>query len=105
MAQKYWLWRRAVTGYTVRDLTDERDKLATISGIATVFGSRLNDQPVARLFKYNIADELAWWVYPDPGREDRVYYRRHIEYSGPRRGQQNWSYSDNHRPTKFKGPT
>ncbi|KAI9855160.1 MAG: hypothetical protein M1813_000519 [Trichoglossum hirsutum] len=86
----YWLWRIAVTNYTMRDLSEERDRLAGISGVGTAFGLLLNDQLVAGVWRHQAAAHLAWWVRPTPK------YNREPE---PRLGP---SHS---RPTTFGAPT
>ena len=63
--EKFWLcWRTIVLDYTSRSLTYEKDKLAAISGLASVFQSKIETQYIAGMwnFRFYIEYELCWTV-------------------------------------------
>ena len=63
--EKFWLCRRIIVlDYTRRSLTYEKDKLAAIAGLASVFQSKIETQYIAGMwdFRFWIDYELCWTV-------------------------------------------
>ena len=63
--ERFWLcWRTIVLDYTSRSLTFEKDKLAAISGLASVFQSKIKTQYIAGMWnrRWYIEYELCWGV-------------------------------------------
>jgi hypothetical protein len=97
--QAYWLWRRAVTRYTMRDLTYLQDRLAAILGVGSVFGDHLNDILLAGVWERRLAEHLAWWV------GFQRLHGRHLAYAGIENNQGRGKNSANIRHKSFKAPT
>jgi hypothetical protein len=57
-----WNWHRVVLHYSGRELTNESDKEAAISGVTTLMGGKLNDTCIAGLWKKNLPLELLWCI-------------------------------------------
>ena len=94
----YWLWRRAMTQYTMRNLTYEKDRLDAISGVASTFASVLNDVLVAGIWKHHLAEHLAWWV------GSQSLSPRHLAYAGLE-DFENGLVSANSRSNSFAAPS
>jgi len=62
-------WRTIVSHYTRRAITDPRDKLPALSGIAAEFGRLSNDEYLAGLWKSSLPYSLLWHQTsrPPPG--------------------------------------
>lgn len=102
----YWLWRRAVTGFTMRDLTMQSDRLVAMQGVTAILSSHLNDEFIAGISRNRLAEHLAWWVCPEfesEGFGDDSY--RHQKYAGPPRSSRQWKYYEHTRPRYFRAPT
>lgn len=83
--QTYWLWRKVVRNYTMRDLTKKSDRIIAISGIGSMLGKLLNDELIAGIWKGRFAAHLTW----------SVKHHEHGERLPP-------SYQ---RPSSFRAPT
>lgn len=53
-------WFKLLWGYGPRTLTNATDKLPALSGIASVFGERMNDEYVAGIWKEAFIESLLW---------------------------------------------
>jgi hypothetical protein len=73
------LWYRLLWIYGQRKLSRPSDKLPAISGIASIFAKRLNDQYVAGLWRSNLIEGLSW---------QSVHSKRVREYRAP-----SWSWA------------
>lgn len=58
LAHEYW--RRIVQDYTARELTDVRDKLPAISGLAQVFQQVIQSPYIAGMWENQLARDLLW---------------------------------------------
>jgi hypothetical protein len=58
LSQAHWSWGALVLNYTRRYLSDERDKLSAISGLACHFHLTLGGCYFAGLWKYNLITYL-----------------------------------------------
>jgi len=58
-------WHRVILHYSRRELSNESDKEAAISGVMTLLGSKLNDTCIAGLWKRNLPLELLWSIGND----------------------------------------
>lgn len=81
-------WFMLVESYTERHLTNERDRLPAISGIARILAERLGWKYVAGLWSHNLEAELMWWSL-EP---DRPLAINPAKYSGP-----SWSWASANR--------
>jgi len=58
-------WYELLRAYGTRKLTFESDKLPALSGLAHLYGQKLNDQYVARLWKNSLIEGLLWQSFGD----------------------------------------
>ncbi|KAF2733934.1 hypothetical protein EJ04DRAFT_553009 [Polyplosphaeria fusca] len=58
-------WRNLVVDYSRRQLSDERDKLLALSGIATRLGRALQWTYLAGLWREDFAQSMSWEVRPN----------------------------------------
>ncbi|EMC91824.1 hypothetical protein BAUCODRAFT_52925, partial [Baudoinia panamericana UAMH 10762] len=56
------MWQVAVSAFTNCNLTVQADKLPAIAGVAKLIGKALGEEYVAGLWKYGLAEQLAWRV-------------------------------------------
>ncbi|KAL7790745.1 hypothetical protein V8C37DRAFT_383829 [Trichoderma ceciliae] len=61
------LWLEAVQQYTARDVTNAKDRLSAISGLATVSKLGMQDRYLAGLWFSNLLEGLLWEVRLRPG--------------------------------------
>ena len=86
--ERFWLsWRSIVLDYCSRSLTLEKDKLAAISGLASVIQSKVNIQYIAGMWNYrfSVNYELCWKV---SNKADGRQRYRPTEYRAP-----TWSWA------------
>jgi Heterokaryon incompatibility protein (HET) len=90
----YWAWETIVEYYTQRDLTNPADKLAAMSGLASVIVESLNLHSgayLAGLWEAHLAKGLLWHVREPPDYPDARSLglgRRYSEYLAP-----SWSWA------------
>ncbi|CAG8981774.1 hypothetical protein HYALB_00004716 [Hymenoscyphus albidus] len=58
----YWLWRRAVQNYTIRDLSRKKDRYIALLGITDQMASHLDDDCILGVWKKDPLRSLAWFV-------------------------------------------
>ena len=85
-------WESLLLCYTSRNLTRSSDKLPAISGLAKMYGERLNDKYVAGLWQNSLIDNLLWRTF---GRG----VTRTTEYRAP-----SWSWASCDGMITFNGP-
>lgn len=61
----YEPWSTIVEAYSMSGLSEERDKLIALSGIAQEAQTVLQDEYLAGLWKGNLLQGLLWHVQPD----------------------------------------
>ncbi|CAG8956743.1 hypothetical protein HYFRA_00012287, partial [Hymenoscyphus fraxineus] len=73
----YWLWRRAVENYTVRDLSRKKDRYIALLGITDQMAAHLDDDCILGVWKKDPLRSLAWFV--DSTKPQKWRLRRHFE--------------------------
>ncbi|EXJ81644.1 hypothetical protein A1O1_07709 [Capronia coronata CBS 617.96] len=78
------VWTRLVAHYSLRELTFPTDKLLAIAGVSKLFGTVMQDQSVAGLWRRHLMDSLLWYVRANTSTS------RPLEYRAP-----SWSWASN----------
>lgn len=90
--QEYRPWNQIVEVYSGCGLTEERDKLIALSGVAKAMQEVLADQYLAGLWKSNLSSDLLWSV--DSGQQDQ---RQPHVYRAP-----SWSWASAEGMVRFR---
>lgn len=76
----YELWYRLIVDYTARKLTDYRDKLPAISGLAKIFQQTIQSPYIAGMWVDYLLWDMLWAV---PERAETLYAPEHYQYIAP----------------------
>ncbi|KAE9379924.1 HET-domain-containing protein [Stipitochalara longipes BDJ] len=68
-------WHRIVARYSACMLTNPRDKLVALSGLARRFQNTTNETYVAGLWKEHLQYDLCWWVLSESQASNSEVYR------------------------------
>lgn len=94
-AQSLTDWYTLVLDHTGRHLTNARDRLPAISGVARIMSERFKWTHVAGLWSHDLEAALLWWVFE----LDIPLAINPSHYSGP-----TWSWATTNRRTNYDPP-
>lgn len=88
-------WYMLVLDYSGRHLTNARDRLPAISGVARIISERFNWTYVAGLWSHDLEAALLWWVL-EP---NESFATNPVHYNGP-----SWSWASVNRRINYSPP-
>ncbi|KAF2724024.1 HET-domain-containing protein [Polychaeton citri CBS 116435] len=63
-------WQKIIQDFTGRVLTEPRDRLPALAGLAAVFQKHFNDQYLAGIWRQDIGNQLLWAIWVDVSYEE-----------------------------------